>query len=113
MSEQRFIDARETVKTLKWYLETNEENGVVYIPDFAVKKIINLPTIDPETLPIVRELRAKLAECEPVHAHWEIDEYGEFRCSNCKGYASMDILRMHSVKDKFCRNCGAKMDEKA
>lgn len=53
----------------------------------------------------------KLAECEPVHAHWELDECREFRCSHCKGYASMDIFRIHSVQDKFCRNCGAIMDE--
>ena len=39
-------------------------------------------TIDPETLPIVRELREKLAECEPVHAHW-IDDSGEGDAAVC------------------------------
>ena len=28
-------------KTLKYYLDTNEENGVVYIPKFVIEKIIN------------------------------------------------------------------------
>ena len=28
-------------KTLKYYLDTNEEDGVVYIPKFAIEKIIN------------------------------------------------------------------------
>lgn len=27
--------------TLKYYLDTNEEDGVVYIPKFAIEKIIN------------------------------------------------------------------------
>ncbi|MGL5999822.1 MAG: hypothetical protein ACRC1I_25510, partial [Pseudomonas proteolytica] len=29
------------VEDLKYYLEINEENGVVFIPKFAVEKIIN------------------------------------------------------------------------
>lgn len=29
------------VEDLKYYLESNEENGVVYVPKFAVEKIIN------------------------------------------------------------------------
>ena len=29
------------VEDLKYYLENNEDNGVVYIPKFAVEKIIN------------------------------------------------------------------------
>ena len=28
-------------KDLKYYLDTNEENGVVYIPKFVVEKIVN------------------------------------------------------------------------
>ncbi len=62
MSEQRLIDASYQDKNLKWWLETNSENGVVSIPDFVVETCLDQPTIDPETLPIVKELRAKLAE---------------------------------------------------
>lgn len=29
------------VKDLKYYLDTNEENGVVYIPKFVIEKIVN------------------------------------------------------------------------
>lgn len=29
------------IKDLKYYLETNEENGVVYIPKFIIEKIVN------------------------------------------------------------------------
>lgn len=29
------------VEDLKYYLENNEENGVVYVPKFAVEKLIN------------------------------------------------------------------------
>lgn len=28
-------------KTLKHYLDTNEENGVIYIPKFVIEKIVN------------------------------------------------------------------------
>ena len=28
-------------KTLKYYLDTNEENGFVYIPKFVIEKIVN------------------------------------------------------------------------
>lgn len=28
-------------KDLKYYLDTNEENGVVYIPKFVIEKIVN------------------------------------------------------------------------
>ena len=31
---------------LKWWLDTNEENGVVYIPKFAVEKIVRGETDD-------------------------------------------------------------------
>ena len=32
---------KEIKKSLKWYLDTNEENGVVYIPKFVIENIIN------------------------------------------------------------------------
>lgn len=91
MSKQKLIDARKTVKTLKWYLETNEENGVVYIPDFAIKKIINQPTINTETLPIVKELQDEITKL--------IEE---------RDCAVKDLRRLenNSLCD-ICRHCGA------
>lgn len=32
---------KKVVEDLKYYLDTNEENGVVYIPKFVVEKIVN------------------------------------------------------------------------
>jgi hypothetical protein len=29
------------IKDLKYYLDTNEENGVVYIPKFVIEKMVN------------------------------------------------------------------------
>ena len=38
----RTADTLEEIKKdLKYYLDTNEENGVVYIPRFAIEKIVN------------------------------------------------------------------------
>lgn len=34
-------DLHEIKKDLKYYLDTNEENGVVYIPKFVIEKIVN------------------------------------------------------------------------
>lgn len=107
MSEQKLISAEQAKETL--------EHDYAYA---AAKLLDEVPTINPETLPIVQELRAKLAECEPVvHAHW-IDEKPAWemvdgwpkqipqkkRCSRCektnKNYAP-----------PYCPHCGAKMDE--
>lgn len=32
---------RKVIEDLKYYLDTNEENGVVYIPKFVIEKIVN------------------------------------------------------------------------
>ena len=35
------LKEREKIKKdLKWYLDTNEEDGVVYIPKFVIEKIV-------------------------------------------------------------------------
>lgn len=34
-------DLHEIKKYLKYYLDTNEENGVVYIPKFVIEKMVN------------------------------------------------------------------------
>ena len=38
---KRFEDLNDTaIADLKWYLDTNEENGVVYIPKFIIEKTL-------------------------------------------------------------------------
>ena len=54
------------------------------------------------------------------HGHWEKARYDDYKCSNC-GHceATIDEFEqpMYEGKDdfleenKYCRNCGAKMDE--
>ncbi len=85
-------------------------NGMVHV-------IEELPTIDPETLPIVQELRVKLAECEQVRAHWETVpnrevEHGEVEI---RGTAEMCSACKHADKYfrkwfEYCPNCGVKME---
>ena len=56
MRSMKLIDATYQDKELKWYLDTNSENGVTYIPDFVIKKILNCAAVD----------------AAPIsHAHWE------------------------------------------
>ena len=80
------------------------------------------PTIDPETLPIVQELREELEKrLAVVHAHW-IDDSGERDtavCSNCgecydKTEEEWEWRKAFELFKQFyhyCPNCGAKMDE--
>lgn len=36
--QQKYID--KSVKDLKWWLDTNTEKGVVYIPEFVIENIV-------------------------------------------------------------------------
>lgn len=72
------------------------------------------PTVNPENLPIVQELREELTKRPPVvQAHWErADGYGDeviqpFRCSKCGRNV---ISKPKDLLDKFpyC-HCGAIM----
>lgn len=57
MAEQRLIDANALREN---WLE-NGENEYVYDTNSFLESLDDAPTIDPETLPIVRQLRAELA----------------------------------------------------
>ncbi len=126
MSEKRMIYADDIVKVAdhaydQWNLamaaaDGQREINLCFKRQDLCKAVAavakNAPTIDPETLPIVRELRAKLAECEPVvHAHWEwvadLERPGirTLSCSHCRG------KRWAHEEHKYCPHCGAKMDE--
>ena len=42
LSDIPVVNIEEIIKDkLKYYLDTNEENGVVYIPKFVIEKIVN------------------------------------------------------------------------
>lgn len=151
MSEQRLIDANEIVRVAEhayneWNLAMAAADGnrkinhVFKMQELCktVKAVADsAPTIDPETLPIVQELREKLeearrdcavaeknhAECAEklanskllIHAHWVdlepelTDDEHAFRCSACLSHDTIHPELMHNAK--FCHFCGAKMDE--
>ena len=77
---------------------------------YVLDKILHAqPTIDPETLPIVQELRRKL-EQGVVHAHWEArtdDSENIYWCCSCCGYPTDKWW----ARGNYCLNCGAKMNE--
>lgn len=121
MREQRLIDAEHIVEVAQhayneWNLamaaaEGNRQINRVYKMQElckAVKAVADsAPTIDPEALPIVKELQSKLAECEPVrHSYWEHnEEQCASRCHDC-GACYNGLLH-----ENYCPVCGAKMDE--
>lgn len=128
MKEQRLIDANAFEEKMK---KTSRYFSVVH-------DIREMPTIDPETLPIVNELRAKLSQYEREaehwkecyvkvvnerwkqhHAHWEINKSMSsaydtvFKCSACGKEISVNgIWELNKFIEKYpyC-SCGAKMDE--
>ena len=57
MAEHRLIDAN----ALRKYWLENGENEYVYDTNSFLTSLDNAPTIDPETLPVVRQLREELA----------------------------------------------------
>lgn len=73
---------------------------------YAAAEIIDaVPTIDLEELPIVQELRRKLAEREPKHGHW----IKFSRCDKCSccGYETS----RSEYGGNYCKMCGAEMSE--
>ena len=86
-----------TIKDLKWYLDTNEEKGVVYFPKFCIENMIkNLKQADTER-----------------HAHWiEDKEITELTLTcNCCGYSYIEADPDCEERYDFCPHCGCKMDE--
>lgn len=43
-----------------------------------------------------------------VHGHWVYDHWCEFKCSNCGEWSNS---KPYKGREKYCPNCGAKMDE--
>lgn len=119
MSELRLIDASEIVKAAEhayneWNLAMAAADGNRQINRaFKMQELCktvkavaeSATTIDPETLPIVKELRGKLAECETKHGHW----IRFSRCDKCSccGYETAKS----EDGGNYCKMCGAKMDE--
>ncbi len=121
MSKQRLIDAN---ALLEYLVDLEPQGGQLFyqkgIEDSLRKlfpQIINdQSTIDPETLPIVKELRAKLAECEPKHGHWIAceDFWGNtdpWKCSCCGCNCTCIEGTPSDNNMKYCPECGAKMDK--
>ena len=68
------------------------EPSEVYM-NYGFTRIVYMDDID--ELPTV--------DAEPVrHGHWEVDEDGNVKCSEC-GHSG--------VGDNYCERCGAKMNE--
>lgn len=87
-NEKSIID--KIVADMKYYLDINEEKGVVYIPKFVVEKWI-----------------AEQEQIEVIpHAKWEYKSgpYGVAYCSNCNHV-------LEDYETNYCPDCGAKMDK--
>lgn len=64
MAEQRLIDANKLIEQLDGIISDYTSNGAFpngYDINSAIDSLTDAPTIDPESLPIVRQLREELA----------------------------------------------------
>lgn len=82
MAEQRLIDANALRED---WLE-NGENEYVYDTNSFLESLDDAPTIDPESLPIVRQLREELARvtAERDTAVKDLKKWSV--CATCKSY---------------------------
>lgn len=106
MNEQRLIDADDAKKRLLSYYQCVNENTsksnytgetlMSYeVADMIEDCIENAPTIDPETLPVVRELREKLEwvtkERDDYKIFFEnITKYGD--CNDCGKFVTCEFV---------------------
>ena len=67
----RLIDASYQDRTLKYWLDTNAENGVTWIPSNIIKNILDQPNID--AVPVVR-----CKDC--VYMDWDCKEADAIVC---------------------------------
>ena len=100
----RLIDADEFRKTMLAEIERLYRVGHLYsatVVSDVIEKLEQCPTVESEPV---------------IHAHWIIEENGLYaKCSNC---GTTDYSEEYSIDEKFyneenkyCCNCGAKMDE--
>lgn len=108
MTDDKFISA-ELLKTC--YTGTNGYDDKASYASIR-KMIDSQPAIDPETLPIVRDLRKKLARYEKAgfkkerHGHWMVSRDSDVCfCSEC-GLESDNQY-------PYCHDCGSILDEPA
>lgn len=92
----------------KYYSEHELLNNMYDIvdEDGCILTVLDKDTL--KTLPPLIPVR------QPVHAHWIDDGYyadfhphSVYRCSNCD-WCKLDV---ELPEEKYCPNCGAKMDE--
>ncbi len=124
MSEQWLIDANAVFEFLTEQkvkergVQSKAFNRALDIARSAVRNPSAIQPIDPEKLPIVKDMREKLANSEPVrHGHWNeiTDENGcrDFVCTACNKsvYDSVPSVFVRYLP-KCCPFCGAKMGGK-
>lgn len=93
MPDVRLIDGNAIVEKLKSYYEAlspDVQSELIRRDEVSscIAELINAPTIDAQP---------------EKHGKWKRDASGELNCSTCGYVPKWD-------DDKFCANCGAKMD---
>lgn len=108
MSEQRLIDAV-ALSGVEKILDNDAVKDVpaaYWVMKNVLKRIDETPTIDPETLPIVKELRAQLARVTAERDAAVKDLYAVKACKTCALQFSDDCL----LEECF-EPCGATLSE--
>ena len=100
MAEQRLIDANALIAQLEDIVSDYTSNGMFsngYDIKAAIDSLEDAPTIDPETLPIVRQLRAELARMTAERDAAEKDraELADYELAVCEQFCFGD--REHNI----------------
>lgn len=114
MDEQRLIDANELIRCLERIVSDYTSNGLFpngYDINSAIDDITDTPTIEPETLPIVRQLREELAQvtAERDAAVNDLLHAGQgndfcLYCVHCCVNGNTKY-RPHETYMEFCKKC--------
>lgn len=100
MAEQRLIDANKLIEQLEGIISDYTSNGAFpngYDINSAIDSLTDAPTIDPETLPIVRQLREELdrVKAERDTAIKDRAKLADYELSVCEGFCFGDAP--HSI----------------
>lgn len=113
MDEQRLIDANSLLSGIGNYdlqvvVYKNDDRleimtkVVQAVQDHAAKCVSDAPTIDPESLPIVQQLRAELAKVKAERA--ELADFELSVCEHlCTGDSGQNIPRCEWLVDGKCK----------
>lgn len=83
-----------------WYINSVMPNDTPVWTEEHLEELLNDFYVIPKDTPTTNVVSEK-------HGQWVYDHWCEFKCSECGEYSNS---KPYKGKEKYCPNCGAKMD---